>query len=545
MSGMGMSINKEGRGGAGSPRDVLGEVREKSVNIDVFQGECYLKHNGGQILLSKPGNFVVKDGDSIITGRNGYILGVSSTESLSEERSISIYPNSEVRFNIKKANGKDVIESFELIKGLFTVGVLTKKEITSVIKINPNYPKINFKPSIGKVRKSNSINMSIELMPNGSLVIFNIFGYNVVHERTGLIAKTFETLGMVLKPKITVTQAGIYVTDMSKHPDSRVDEINKRILDIGRTGSIDMMKKSYTDMTSKETYDKREEERLAQIQQELINENCKEKPDPKVVDFLKRQLGVAPTIIVSNETKDSFNIGMSSLKLSTSLDSPLPAYSAVSESDKVMPPKAVKRTAKSYDEIISEITDEQESIEEEIRKLMLPAGAIEMYKRMQAEGKSIPPKVADIISRLRSSRRKLEEGVKNLASDKGIVAQTASKNIDESIIYGKISLKFTKLEKGPEINMARAPAGKEYLFIYLDSVNKGKSDEFISPDEEFRLICNNEVIPLRNYRMETSKDPNKLYSNEQLFFVIPEDAEEFVLEIGKKTAAKQNVKLKI
>jgi hypothetical protein len=69
--------------------------------------------------------------------------------------------------------------------------------------------------------------------------------------------------------------------------------------------------------------------------------------------------------------------------------------------------------------------------------------------------------------------------------------------------------------------------------------------QFFSPDAEFRLICNKESIPLRNYRMETNKDPGKLYPNEQLFFVIPEDAKEFVLEIGKKALGVQKIKLKI
>ncbi|MDD5499713.1 MAG: hypothetical protein PHT91_02455, partial [Candidatus Nanoarchaeia archaeon] len=66
-----------------------------------------------------------------------------------------------------------------------------------------------------------------------------------------------------------------------------------------------------------------------------------------------------------------------------------------------------------------------------------------------------------------------------------------------------------------------------------------------TPDAEFRLICNNELIPLRNYRMETNKDPGRQYSNEQLFFVVPEDAKEFVLEIGKKALGVQKIKLKI
>jgi hypothetical protein len=560
------------------------------VSIDFFYGECYLKSAGKKIPLAKTtsgtGGYIVngkessswkkneelkpvegviiKDGDSLITGRNGYIMRVSfpSIEGVSEERNISLFPNSEIVLRLKTVkksekftnpNGSsgvikkenDIIESFELIKGLFNISILTKKEISSVININPSYPKISFKPSIGKIRNSNSIGMTIELMPDGSLIIFNLFGYDVVHEKSGITAKTFETLSMVLKPKITVKQSGIYMTDLSKHPDYRIEEINKKIMEVGKLESSILMKKSFSDITSKETIAKNEKQRLSQINQELINENCKSKPDPKVLAFLKSQLSTAPSITVSNETKGLYNKGMEQLKPSVSLDSALPSYSAVSESDKVAV-KDVKRTAKSYDEIIGESRDENELINKEINKLMLPAGAIEMYKKMQAEGKSIPPAVADIIRRLRSSRQKLEEGVKNLGSDKGIVAQTSSAKVSESVTYNKTLFKFTKIEKGPEINMARAPKGKEFLFIYFDSTNKSSAQAFFSPNEEFNLICGKEVIPLRNYRMETNKDPNKLYANEQLFFVVPEDAKEFVLEIGKKSSAsKQNVRLKL
>ncbi|MDD4353173.1 MAG: hypothetical protein PHN56_01810 [Candidatus Nanoarchaeia archaeon] len=563
---------------------------KKYVSIDFFSSECFIKRGGKKSLLGKTESetggylvngkessswkkneelkpvqgLIIKDGDSLITGKNGYIMRISfpSIEGLSEERNISLFPDSEIILRVKTVkrtkdfinpngskgitvNESDIIDGFELVKGLFNLSITTSKEISNVININSKYPRISFKPALGKAQRIKSINMTLELTSDGSIVIFNLFGYNVVHEKSGLEAKTFETLAMNLKPKIVIKQSGIYMTDMSKTPDYRVEEINKRIMEIGKLENSILMKKSYSDMISKETLAKNENQRLAQINQELINEGCKNKPDPKIIAFLKSQLSKSSSIAVSNETKELFNKGVEALKPLVSLESALPSYSAINESEKITLKKESKRTAKSYDEMVGESLDENDEIDAKIRKLMLPAGALEMYKRMQAEGKSIPPQIAELISKQRSSRAKFEEGVKKLAGDKGIVEQTASAPVNESITYNKTLFKFIKIEKGPEINMARAPVGKEFLFIYFESTNKSTAQAFFSPDEEFRLICNKELIPLRNYRMETNKDPNKLYSNEQLFFVIPADAKEFVLEIGKKSMAKQNVKLKL
>jgi hypothetical protein len=564
---------------------------KKFVSIDFFYGECYLKSGSKKIPLEKTASeeggylidgkkssswkkveelnpiigVVVKDGDSLITGKNGYVIRISypSSEDINEERSISLFPNSEIILRIKTVkktknftnpNGKtgvmvlemDIIEGFELVKGLFNVSVLTSKELANVININSKYPKISFKPNFGKGPSVKSLNMNIELLSDGSIVILNLFGYNVIHEKSGIEAKTFDTLAMVANPKITVTQSNIYLTDLSKYHDYRAEEINKRMRDLAIYNNLNLIKKSHSEQISKETLEKSKDNRLKQIKQELANEKCKSKPNGKIIAFLEKQLLSSPEVLVSNETKSTYNKFVEQFSPSlNAIESPLPSYSAVNESDKVAKSKDVKRTVKNYDTLVGEDMDRQREFDKEIKKLMLPAGAIEMYKRMQAEGKSIPPKIAELIRKMRSSKKQLEDDVKNLSTDKGIVAQTATKLITESLTFKKTLFKFTKLEKGPEINMARAPKGKEFLFIYFDSTNNSTSQQFFSPDDEFRLICNKEVIPLRNYRMETNKDPNKLYSNEQLFFVIPETAKEFTLEIGKKILPKQTVKLKL
>ncbi len=563
---------------------------KKFVSIDFFHGECFIKSAGKKTPLAKTASgsggylvngkessswrkveelkpvegVIIKDGDSLITGKNGYIMRISypSSEGINEERNISLFPDSEIILRVKtvkrsekftnpngstgvKVSESDIIESFELVKGLFSIQITTAKDLSEVIRLNSKYPKITIKPSLARKHKIKSLNMNIELADDGSIVIFNLFGYDIVHQKSGIEAKTFDSLSKIYQPKITVKQSGIYMTDLAKNPDYRVQEVFKKMMEVNKLQNYNLIKQGYEEQTSAQTIKKREEERIKGIKQEIINEECKDKPNEKIINFLKKQLASSPKIFVGNEQKEILNKASSDYKPSMSvIDSPLPDYSAISESDKVVV-KDVKRTVKSYDSVIGESIQRQDEIDEMIRKQMLPAGAVEMYKRMQAEGKSIPPGVAEIIRLQRESRKKLEEGVKNLANDKGIVAQTATNTLNESIIYNKVSFKFTRIEKGTEINMARAPAGKEFLFIYFDSINNSKVQQFFSPDAEFRLICNKESIPLRNYRMETNKDPGKLYPNEQLFFVIPEDAKEFVLEIGKKALGVQKIKLKI
>jgi hypothetical protein len=563
---------------------------KKFVSIGFFYGECFLKSGGKKIPLAKTadetGGFlingkksnswknieapkqaegmIIKNGDSLVTGKNGYIARLSfpPIEEINEKINISIFPESEIILNIKtakrseqfknpnsttgtKSSEFDIIEGFELVKGLFNLQITTSKELSEVIKINPKYPKITFIPSFGRKQKIKSINMSLELANDGSIVIFNLLGYDIVHEKSKVIAKTIDSLAMASNPKITINQSGIYITDMTKTPDFRVEEIKKKFMELYKLENYNLMKKNYEEQTSSQTLKIREDDRIKGIKQEIINEECKEHPDEKMLNFLKKQLNSAPSILVSTENKNMMDKYSKDYKPSMAIiESSLPQYSALNESDKVIV-KDVKRTVKSYDTVIGEVMQKQDEIDEMIRKQMLPAGAVEKYKKMQSEGKSIPPQVAEIIRLQKEVAKKLDEGVKNLASDKGIVAQTASNSLNESITYNKTLFKFTKAEKGTEINMARAPAGKEFLFIYFDSTNKSASSQFFSPDEEFRLICSKEIIPLRNYRMETNKDSNKTYFNEQLFFVVPQEAKEFTLEVGKKTLPKQNVKIKL
>ncbi|MDD5053898.1 MAG: hypothetical protein PHG04_00780, partial [Candidatus Nanoarchaeia archaeon] len=300
------------------------------------------------------------------------------------------------------------------------------------------------------------------------------------------------------------------------------------------------------DLSSSENRNMLLEERIRSIQQELTNERCKDEPNLKIIAFLEKQLSSAPSVLVSNETKSIYNkiIDDNSPALQE-IETSLPSYSAVSEEDKVLKKKDVARTSKSYDSLISEKADKNAEFAEEMQKIGVNPGQVESYMRKQSKGESIPPKVANLIAKIRAFNTDFESSVSKLTNDKGITAQTVSLKVNAKATLNNALLKFTKIEKGPEINTAIAPKGKEFLFIYFDAINNSKIQQFFTPDAEFRLVCNNELIPLRNYRMETNKDPGRQYSNEQLFFVVPEDAKEFVLEVGKKALGVQKIKLKI
>jgi len=391
-----------------------------------------------------------------------------------------------------------------------------------------------------------SLNLTIELLPDNSLVLLNTLNLITVHDRTGLEAKPFEAFRIVAKPKITVTNSGIYMTDLSKHPDFRAEAIVKRFFDLGKVNASRGATNTLKDLSSSETINMLTSERIRNIENEITLENCKEKPNPKIIAFLKKQLSITPTIFVSNETKSIFDkVINDTAPVLKEIETPLPSYSAVSEEDRVSKKKDVTRTSKSYDSLLSEKADKNIEFTDEMYKIGVNPAQVETYMRMQSRGESIPPKVADLIAKMKAFNKDFESSVNTLASDKGITAQTSSAKVNAQATLNKSLLKFTRIEKGPEINMAVAPKGKEFLFIYFDSTNNSTSQQFFSPDAEFRLIYNNEVIPLRNYRMETNKDPGKLYSNEQLFFVIPEDVKEFTLEIGKKALGVQKINLKL
>ena len=525
---------------------------ENHVKIGYAFGDCFVRRGGSRIpLVRLPGaeELILRDGDVIVTGGNGHVSGITCTipEGLREERNMMVFPNSELVLRVKTINrGKtqyDLITSFELVKGLFQVSIITTGRVEDALIIPSRYPAIEFKPMMGKFGREKNVNTIIELNFDNTLTLF-MGMMTIVHKASGVEAKSFDPLRPVSKPKITVTRSAIYITDMAKSPDRRVETIMKKFMELDKHSARTSLESGYKEYSAKETLDKRQDDRLKRIEQELINEECKNNPDPKVMEFLKNQLKKKPSILVSNEDKKLYDKIQEIKPDMNILESPLPAYTPISESDKVVV-KDVKRTTKNYGQIVAESMEKDEEIREALLRMNKSDADLNYYKRMLSQGKSVPPEMLDLINKQKANRAALEAGVQTLGKDKGVTAQTASKDIDESLVYNKIEMHFTKVEKGTELNMSAAPPGKEYLMVYFDAVNKGSGQAFMYPDEEARLIVDGEVIPLRNYRMETNMDANKKYSGQQLFFVVPENAKDFTIEFGKKSLPKQTVRIKI
>lgn len=564
---------------------------ERLISIDFFYGDCQVIIDGKKMPLTKlssgSGGFLVNNKKSsswkkfeepkptegliikgkavLITGKNGYISGLSSyfPEDLEnkEGRQLMIFPDSEAIINVRttkrsekftnpngttgvKLSETDVIDNIELVRGLFHINITTSGDLKEVLIINKKYPSITFMPMMGKFGKIKNVNATIELNPDNSLTIFNTMN-SIIHDASGLIGKSFETLRPIAKPKFVITKSNIYITDLAKNPDKRVELIEKRWMELNKYQGFKSLEQGYASATSKETTNQYEADRIKQIKQELTNAECMSKPDPKLIAFLKSQLNIKPTVTVSNELKDSYKKGLNAYKpLMSLIEGALPSYTPVMEADKVVVID-VKRTSKSYDQLIEEHQARGHEITDVLNSLNYNDAQFQSFKRAFSRGEKVPSAVIELIRKEKENRQELESSVKGLASDKGIVAQTASKSVNESLTYNKLKFNFTKIEKGTEINMARAPPGKEYLFIYFDVTNNSKNSEFIFPDEEVRLIVGSEVIPLRNYRMETNMDAGKTYSGEQFFFVVPNTSKEFTLELGKKILPKISVKLKL
>ena len=571
---------------------------EEYIRYDHIYGKCFIKRGSKKIPLTEPskivvsfsgylvnnkkssswrkfeeikreGLFLFEDGDTIITEEDGYLMGLScffpGDMKNNESRSINVmFPNSEVLLRIKTLKRKEesknpngttavvvnefqVIESFELKKGLFTVLVNTTEDIKDKLIIPPKYPSITFKPMMGEFGSKKSVSVIIELTSDYSIVIFGLVGLfnSVVHDKTKITAGKLDPSAFIANPKITATKDAIYITDLQKNPDKRIFAVREKLNELMKFFSYTALKKGYEESSSKETFEKTKNERVQLIKQEITNEECMSKPDQKLIAFLKNQLKQEAGVIMSKENKNLYESSIKAFNPNMSiLISSLPQYNSISESDKIVI-KDVKRTTKNYMELVEENIAKEHKLSDELRKLNLNDVQFQEYKRMLKQGKAVPPKIRNLIKKQEENRTKMESGVKTLGSSKGVIAQTANKSINQVLKYNIFDFVFTKIEKGTELNFSKAPPGKEYLMVYFDVTNKGKGQQFMYPDEEVRVIINGETIPLRNYRMETNMDSGRTYKDEQFFFVVPEDTKEFILELGKKILPKTTIKMKI
>jgi len=259
------------------------------IDFKVF-GKVYVKRSGQKILLEEnytQNTVVLKEGDILGTENSSFIFDLKECEE-TEGRStkLIIFPKSELKLSINesttnrapsfmdpssvssviKNKSKSTVTNqnfsqIELLSGLFSVSIKREgSDATKLLKINPAYPKIQFKtisaainnsindilakmkaenPKLAEIylaktnitaelkvsaaRKCDEINCFIELCSDGKLVISRPRNV-LVHEGTGKMTKKIPS--NPLKPlKDTFTNSALYETDTNKNPDNRVDGI--------------------------------------------------------------------------------------------------------------------------------------------------------------------------------------------------------------------------------------------------------------------------------------------------------------------------------
>ena len=455
-----------------------------------FSGEAYLLRNGSRILLNGSGeNPKLRNGDGLITGK-GVVWEIEDGGSFTgkgvEDTRITMFPDSELILSIgefKRDNEPvtvQMITKVQLVKGLFRVLMSSADDLSKKLIIAPNFPKIEFKPLNGEFGRKKEIETCIELNENKITLFW--MDAKIISPSLGVEAKIGDA--KISHGKITITPTGVYATNLVEYPDKRIT-LAKKIYDYVSTGQI------------------------------------KQGPNSEE----------AGQII-------------------------LPPYSQIREEDRVVPQKKVTRTTTGFTELADEYWNKQRSAKDR----WLEEAAI-MRKEFDKEYEYAPKRLRDkMLKELQkkinakykeysAEEKKLGEelGSKQLksidAGKKGLTAMTKAAPISKALQYRNVDFQFTVAEKGTEKGPLVCPKGKEFLLIRFKVNNKTKQ-LFFSPDSEFSLLAENQLIPLDNYLLETNMDTG--YSGEGFFqFRVPEEATSFVLQLGKKTDAKTTLAFKI
>lgn len=111
-------------------------------------------------------------------------------------------------------------------------------------------------------------------------------------------------------------------------------------------------------------------------------------------------------------------------------------------------------------------------------------------------------------------------------------------DINKTINYQGINFKIISAEKTSEFKARNSPEGKNFLILHVEAKNNSAKQVFVFYDEEVRLINEpGEIIPLENYKLETSFDPNA-ESKGFLLFLVDKESNKFKLQFGKKSLPK-------
>lgn len=472
-----------GGGGFGS-----GEKKSGPTEVPVgygFSGEAWVVRGGARIPLTAPKEDKLKfrDGDTIATG-NGCIWGVEDDckpEGKGRESArLELFPQSEARLSIldfeKKESGGKVLG--QLITGIEPIRGLFWVQMTSA---DAPEKKLRLPSGCPQVQFKPDAGewgrtKDFSMFIGIDNGVLTVFGTHcrLVHRGLGMEARPYS----VSKGKVTATTSALYLTDMGEKKDLRA--------------SLAMKLHKY---------------------------------------------------MISGSLKSGRDEGGESMYS-------LPPFAAPAAEDKVVK-RAATRSAKGMDELRDDYWTRLRRAEDEMVEKRL---AREKAFNEEYEGapESVKEKAHKAIEKQNSedyrkySQLEKQLGEEHLAKEKelieagkrGLTATTKKSGISGKVAYHETEFEFYSCERGIEMGMRKAKPGMEYLVLKLRYANKSKKQVFLSPPEEFGLLCNGERVALDNYKLETNMDAG--YSGEgELLFIVPESSGSFVLQVGKKLENKQ------
>ncbi|MFA6328521.1 MAG: hypothetical protein WCY41_03675 [Candidatus Micrarchaeia archaeon] len=470
-----------------------------------FSGEAWLVRRGSRMQLKTGGKEKIKlqDGDRLATG-NGYIWD-SDTEATPydkgrESSMFAIFPQSELEISIldferKESGGKtlgQLVTCLSLVRGLFWVKITSADAIGRKLRLPSSVPQVEFKPGHGEYGRVKELTAAIGI-DGGTLTIFN------THERV-----IHKGLGVEVRPdsvgdgKITATQSAIYLTNMVERKDMRA-LLARKVLKYLIAGAI------------------------------------------------RQSAGDGNRASHDGAPLQAGNAGDGDAALYS-----LPQFTAPSEDEKVVKRQA-GRESPGMDGLLDEHKTRLRAAEDGMveKRLAREKAFNEEYEgapeKVKAKAhKAIERQNSDDYKAYSLLERQLRE--KHLEDEKkliesgrhGMTASTKKAGISGSVEYHEVLFEFSSAERGIEMGAVKAKPGTEYLMLRFRVKNNSKKTAYMSPDEEFALVCGGNAIPLKNYKFETAMDAG--YSGEgHLLFVVPENEGSFTLRVGKKLENKKEI----
>jgi hypothetical protein len=337
--------------------------------------------------------------------------------------------------------------------------------------------------------------------------------------------------------KITLTRSAIYATNLSRHPDLRINAVRKILPNVGsaamllgtKTGG---KKQKWVAPVVVQRQDK--ESMVAEAKEMLAS--ARESGDESLIEIAGQQLKAAESYTGQPSAQDEEAARMGKQRMDRMMSeaaknasnalSPLPAYAAPAEEEKLVR-KDVKRFAKNYETMVGDMATREAELREKYLKGRPSASQALAYE-----------------TEMMKARQKFKDEFKAGASRRGLAAETASCDIGKSLKYRNLDYEILRAEKGTEYNFAKSPQGKEFLLVRVRVSNGTKADAYIDPDNAFGIIADGERVASRNYEIKTDIAPGG--KNEGfVLFAVAQNASKFTLELGMKGEKKAAVDFKL